>query len=443
MKHRPISPHACARVLLAADKLLAGRFTKQQEQVAEQFAKPHMADGFSSALSVWADSLLPKSAKSGWLNARFFIWVTILGFLLMGLLSQALGSGQSVNVILNPFMALLVWQALVLSFWTFSLFLPQSGNQFAKFLRPLFTKWDRHWAKPQQVDNWPRWLSWTLHTKSQLWQLQGQILLNVAFISFTFGLLIGMAIRGLAQNYAFHWESTFFHDPVQIQAFLDGLFWPVQQLSPIAVPRLGPINEPMPGRDWFLLYAWASVFYLLLPRLIWLASTLLKKARWIPEWPSESPFDELRRVWRQESPFHARIHPYSYNVSAERMANGGALLSHLFGSGSRLEWQTPLEWGADATTVELADEPTIILVKGLHTPEEEIHGQLLRQLNRNKRKNRPALWVDVADLSPNQRSERLVAWDQMAKAYGLASFGVDLAAGECLDPDRLFAWGHP
>lgn len=402
----------------------------------------------------------PPSRHSGWLMAA------LLG-LLAGLVVDAIGSAQRINLLAPPLGAVLVWNlavyaglllmvftrpraprglAALLMRWTADR--PGGGNSAAR--RPPLQAFTAAWA----------------NLAAPLARARVASLLHLAAAALGLGLVAGLYVRGLVLDYRAGWESTFL-DATAVHALLGFLLAPAVAVSGLPLPdvaavqslRLGPqAAATAPAAAWIHLFATLLMMGVVLPRLGlagWAAWRAQRNARALPL-PLGEPY--YQRLWRQGQGAAARVQWLAHGAAPSAQALRGVhdWLARALGPG--VQWAAG---DAAAAVVGYGDEDgasplpppqgttlRLALVDLASTPEDDSHGRWLRALGAGAPGMPLLLLADEHSFrrrfaaNPARLVERRAAWQKLAAAHGVAWVGVDLSQPDLANADAVLeaAW---
>ncbi len=368
----------------------------------------------------------------------------------LGLGSNYLGASGRVNLLLNPFIALLGWNAAVYLWLAF--FANRRLKRAPAGLRDNLAFWLRHkldrfsLGAPTASPGQSRTLAKARLRFLKLWftecggisRARVAATLHALAAIFAAGVIAGMYWRGLAQSFVFEWESTFIRDEPTLRSLLHVLFAPVLYLAkplfPNGLPAVG--GE---GPAWIHLFALATLGYIALPRAI-LAWAAWRRARAL----ARSIRLDLNHAYyiklidalkadRRE----LFLYSYSYTLSPEQRDRLGQAIRRIWGDRLQLSTRESVTWGETAIDPPARhDMETIWLFcfNGAQTPEDEVHGALVQRLLESARAKSAAFLaaVDHGRLDPERRERRRGPWAAVFAKAGLDRFA-------WLDLDRPIA----
>jgi hypothetical protein len=196
-------------------------------------------------------------------------WLALLGGALAGIFSNYLGATPYLNLLHLPLWSLLLAQ--LLGYLLLAL-LAWRGSTAA--MRPLLAAWHGLWL-PRRRRSGPRAAAALTHWLVQSAPLQAArvgLLWHLALLGLNLGLIAGLYLRGLGQEYLAGWQSTWL-DAAQVQALVDRLLAPAAWITGLAVPDVAPLRHAAgalpgaPAATWLHLLA-ATVALVAVPRAL-------------------------------------------------------------------------------------------------------------------------------------------------------------------------------
>ncbi len=417
---------------------------------------------------------LPPELRQLWQHApgiaRWAPVALLLGALAFGFASHRIADPHRVNLLSLPLMGIVLWN-LAVYLWvlvTGVKALVQRKRSPVPLLEPTSSGTDAapaashvpplHWwqklgARRLLRGSGMRKVGLTFernwwHISQRLRHAQWLLWLHLAAALMAVGALASLWLTGLTNAYQVGWESTFLSAP-QVQAWLNWLFWPVQQLGWVAPWQLTEVqalqgwvtnytpnvnvnqmHNPSVGERWVLAYTWLLAVVVVVPRLL-LALWQAVQAWWRAQHlalPLQQPyFQQLQRDFGGLAT-RLRVQPYSFDVTPERQQALERFASTQYGAGAQLQLLPTVAYGADLPA-NLADSTgqaqTVLLINLAATPEAEIHGAALEQL-RNHAGTHASVWLWTHDFAarntgaPRRVQEREQLWQDQIRATGLS-----------------------
>jgi hypothetical protein len=311
-----------------------------------------------------------------------------------GVLADAAGPGQRIDLLSPPWLALLGWNLAVYAFLVARAVMPSTG------IDPL-----------RRLDG-----------------LRLATLLHAGAAALALGLCIGLYARGLVLDYRAGWQSTFL-EPAQVHALLSAVLAPATLATGIAMPAadvVAALRVPAGGAAqgaaaaWIHLFAATLALVVVVPRVL-LAFACGWRARALSAavpLDLESPYfrDLIRRVRGDATPI-GRVCVLPHALPAPDAAR----LASAIGAGQTPVIAAAIAFGDEASaTLPACDGALQLLVSLAATPEVEHHGVLLERL----RAASPTVLVDESGYAarfqhdPSRIEERRAAWRSFAAGHG-------------------------
>ncbi len=394
------------------------------------------------------DAALADAPESrGW-RAGWLLLAALLG-LAAGLLVDAVGSSQHINLLAPPVWGVIAWNLFVYA----ALLLPVRGPAG---LRAGLARWlgerglpGMNGPKGAQAAGGAPLAAWRLlwaQAALPLAAWRAAALFHVAALALALGLAGGLYLRGMVLDYRVGWQSTFL-SAAQVQATLATLLAPASALTGIQVPgeatlqaqRLGPGTAPTASAaPWIHLYAAMLALAVVLPRsglVLWALARASRLSRRLPL-PADSVY--LQRLLHELRGDAARVQlwPHGAAPTPDALAALRGVLRAALGDGLELSAAPAVPYGEeDAAPPAPAPRCTLglLLADLSSTPEEDTHGRWLKAL-RVAAPGLPLLLVlDEAAFAarfatlPARVAERRKAWQGFADAAQLPLWGLNLA----------------
>ena len=387
-------------------------------------------------------------------------WAVALAFV-AGLLTNALGPSQRINVLAVPLAGLIAWNLCVLALTLVRAALPLDlGAGAPRFVgrlealaRRLIDRLPRRGSSEEEEEllrqAMGRYLADWLPASAPLAAARGRRLLHASSLAMIFGVVTGMYARGVLFQYHATWESTFLGAGA-IDLFLGTVLAPASAILGIDVPSAPAIESPRYGDagPWIHLWAMTAALFVGLPRLLLAAVSGLRCARLSRRLELAVPEVYPRRLLASAGASERLLEvlPFSYRPRGAAVESLKRLLYDLFGPRSQIRWRPTLGYGVEPSAVEPGAGRLQIVLFGLaQTPEVEVHGELLRR-QRDELADGQALLAMVDASSYRQRlersdraderlAERRRAWDRVVRDAGLEIVHLDLS--EAADDEIL------
>jgi hypothetical protein len=196
-------------------------------------------------------------------------WLALLGGALAGIFTNYLGATPYLNLLHLP-----LWSLLLAQLLGYLLMALLAWRGSTAVMRPLLATWHGLWL-PRRRRSGPRAAAALTHWLVQSAPLQAArvgLLWHLALLGLNLGLIAGLYLRGLGQEYLAGWQSTWL-DAAQVQALVDRLLAPAAWITGLAVPDVAPLRHAAgalpgaPAATWLHLLA-ATVALVALPRAL-------------------------------------------------------------------------------------------------------------------------------------------------------------------------------
>jgi len=347
----------------------------------------------------------------------------ILASFLMGLGSNYFGSNSRVNILMNPLMILLCWNFSVYFVLLFKgtvlrKFTLPPGNtvlQLTNLVRNIKDKFNLLFPKKEKKTALLRnarvyFIKLWLQQANALSAARLTLILHSMVIALTCGVVAGLYLRGLFQEYQFAWFSTF--DKSIVIGLGKIIFAPVLFLLQKDMPK-----ENM-GALWIHLFAASAVLYILIPRFFLLVQTKFKINKL-----SDSTDPDLTlpyyNKWRSE-PVIFNLYSYSYSLDDKKLLLLNEALERVYGYQDKLAAKK-IRWGKDLPKSLNQKNIPIFCFNAAQTPENEIHGEFLNQILQIL--NSCIIIVDYSRLTEQQYDSRFLLWKNLLEDFvGLNRF---------------------
>jgi hypothetical protein len=445
-------------------------WTDADRRWADRVAQEAVSDGTPapSFIAVRArhamQRLLAREPAAGrWLGRRRRdgVWLVLVAVVAagLGLLGDAIGNEQRINLLAPPYWGVLLWNlvvyALLLAAPVLALLRRSSAapGPLRRAMQALLG-WGRHAPSGRRGPS-----AGPLAAFATLWagrsarvaSLRAQTLLHVGAAALALGLVAGLYLRGLVLDYRVGWESTFL-SAATVRDLLTTLLSPAATLAGIALPdaagfaalqtQPGGAGTGAPAAMWIHLLALTLLAVVVVPRLLLALGT----AAWAGQHRRrfgidlDAPyFQRLARLQRG-SAAEIEVLPYAHAPSPQATLGLQALLAEAFGPRAVIRVAPTAAFGAADDAAPLpALAPSIthalILCELGATPEAESHGRFAARLA--ERLPGGAVLAFVVDEAPFRRrfaglderlEQRRAAWSRFAEAMEAVPAFVDLEA---------------
>jgi hypothetical protein len=397
-------------------------------------------------------------------RASWWVGASLLG-LLAGLLADAIGSGQRINLLAPPLWGVVAWNGVVyllLLGAALRVLMARRGALPGLVARSLQRVFDlsgtRRLADRSAVSQ--TFASAWLRLSTPLSAARASALMHTAAAALGAGLVAGMYLRGLVLDYRAGWESTFL-DATQVHAALSVLLAPALAVSGLALPDAAALQAlrfvadapgaGAPAAAWIHLCALTLALFVVLPRALlalwsaWRASAL---ARRFPLPLDDAYFQRLLRH-RQGGTVRVQVLPYAQAPGPQAEQGLRAAFGRLCGDAAQVHVAPLVAFGAEDDVAAAARIPpgtTVVaaLFDLTATPEAENQGRFVQGLSlaaaAGGRSAAVLVLVDEAafvarfgPVSP-RRAQRREAWQGLARNLGTTPVFLNLA-----EPDLVAA----
>jgi hypothetical protein len=477
-----------------------GRLLTLDERRRATTAARHASPGAPEALLEHRarrllDALAPQAAWIGPVLAstRFpmaAVWIIPAAAVAAGLMTDALGPERRINILSIPLLGLIAWNiavyAVMTALWIAHAASPgREAGRDPKSERRLPGVWTR------LVSTWAEWrarhplgsrgrtstqiatvtatyLSHWRRIAGPLFATRVRLLLHLGAALLAVGVLAGAYGRGIAFEYQATWESTFL-GPRAVRRLLAILLAPASVVlgDPIPDPTaIAALRAPAAGdaAPWVHRYAVTTLLLVVVPRLLLATAALRRSRRLSAHLPVDlhAPYF-LRLTASERALARIDVQPYGLRLQARREATVERMLHELAGDAAEVRILPLVTYGTDPdealgpddAPARGADSPEswrALVFSLAQTPEEEVHGAILRRLvgwvgHGERGRRRGLALVDGSTYrarlsgtgADRQRlGDRRRAWDQVAHGAGVELVHLNLE-GDGTGADALAA----
>ena len=466
----------------AAEALLTREDRQQATQAASAESSPGAEAGRSGRLDAADEAFLVQRAQFAFarLETRFpqirqadkaarwpewVDWLLPAAALVLGVVTNELGSSNRLNIIAFPLAGMIVWNLLVYILLTAGAVraavqrrdVARAPGGLVRLVQRVLDPGGRDQRSPIGRALGRFSADW-VQFAGRLQQGRARRALHLTAAALAAGVLIGMYGRALSIEYRAGWESTFIGAGT-LRDWLGLLLTPATSLTGIALPDAAGLEalrwsagQGENAGPWIHLYAATASLFIIGPRLVLAAAAAARVAHWRRHMPAPGAEDfYVRRLVRSARGSGAtiRIVPYSYRAGAAAQRRLQASLVRALGEGTQTIFDPPIpyggedEWlGAERVGPEL--DYLILLFNLSATPEAENHGALTAGIQRWLAEERSgARLAALLDETPYRQRlgsqadsrERLrtrgAEWERVLAAQHLHPLAVDLD-----DPDE-------
>lgn len=379
-----------------------------------------------------------------------------------GLLMDAIGSSQRINLLAPPVWGVIAWNLLVVLGAVLGAVLP-----LHRVLR--WPQAPRRWLAARLAGSGvatqgkdggegaalrafqPQWLQ----AAAPLTAARAALVLHVGALALALGLIGSLYVRGMVLDYRAGWQSTFL-EPAQVQSVLGTLLAPASRLTGISVPDVPALAAMRTGPDtpasataapWIHLYAAMLALCVLLPRgllALWAALRAAWLARRLPLPVGALYFQRLLHELRGDAG-HVHLRSHGAAPSAAVLAGTKALLAAVLGDAVQLSTAPVVSYGQEDSVPPAPAGSTLqlLLADLAATPEDDTHGRWLQSARTASPGVPVLLLLDEAAFAarfaslPARLAERRAAWQRWADAQHTRLLLADLS--QPLQPAALAA----
>lgn len=312
-----------------------------------------------------------------------------------GLAGDAIGPGQTINILAPPLLVLMAWNLVVYIGLTLRALDRSPRPPFGGPLRALIgrlaglpggTSRRDHPALARFAMDWGQ-------AASPLAVSRVAQALHLGAATLAAGALTSMYLRGLALEYRAGWDSTFLAADA-VHAILAMLLGPASALTGIALPdeaTLATLRLSSGGGEnaarWIHLHAVTVGLVVIVPRLLLAAWTGWRAHRLSRRLPLPADDAYLQRLLRahRDAPTLVQVLPFNYRLPLAQEPGLHAVVDRAFGPKLALRLAEPVADGLDelppmAGAAEALPEVVVALFAMSATPERETHGRFVESL---------------------------------------------------------------
>ena len=369
-------------------------------------------------------------------------WLLPLAALLVGSMAERFSDPHRVDLLSLPLLGIIAWNLLVYLLAAAWALLPARRAGLRRGLANRMALGSGH--VPRRL---PHALASGILQFTVDWS-RLSVRLNMARIArilhwsaaaFAVGAVLSLYARGIVENYAAGWESTFLNAS-QVHRLLLLVFTPAERLFGLEGFTLGEVqalqdwgnSQQGNGARWVHLYAASLLLYVVLPRLVLGCLAAVRAVLLRQRFPLDldQPYFHQLSVAAGGAPGLLRVLPYSLTVDEARSKALDVVAQEMLGDQARVRLLPPAAYGSEAPPLEAGDGVTNAVLFGIAaTPEQENHGAFLAALGRGKRLvallDQSAL---AARTDAGRLSERIELWREFCLLHGAEPRVVDLLA---------------
>lgn len=318
----------------------------------------------------------------------------------IGFLTNELGPEKRINILSFPLLGILLWSLLVYLREIFLFFRSRDKifhdgmiDWLVSFLQPNAKDdaADSHTALTPARDNFLR--RWRKMNAPVVGARLKSLLHTIALI-LAASAILGMYVKGLANEYSAVWESTFFQNSEQLRPFLQTILGPAAAITGDEIPSAAEIeaihwreSDEVGGENaarWIHWYAITIGLFVLLPRAVFATIWRLRAARMVRTLPFRETdpryFDRIISI-SSGAALDIALVPYTINPDETTKRGITKRLEDEFKRPLDLAWTETVAFGEEenAPAPEAAGE-IIPIFNFAATPERETHLALYQTL---------------------------------------------------------------
>jgi hypothetical protein len=400
------------------------------------------------------------------LHWRNWVGVAIVvAAFLAGMAFNRIGSGQRINLLAPPVLALLAWNVAVYALLLVAPLVRAgkahevAGGGVRRMVARLAggavrLPRDRTGPLGEAVAGFAS--DWTRFS-APLYAARTARILHFAAAAFATGVIAGLYLRGLAVEYRATWESTFL-EPSTVHALLSFALWPGTLVTGIPVPSIDAITAIRSGSQpasenaasWLHLLAATVAVVVVVPRLVLgaLAWTVEHRRSSRVKLPLNEPY--FNRIVRgfKGGPVRLKVVPYSYHVPPASLTGLQSVVARTFGGSAAMVCASPVNYGEEDSLPPSAlpdgGGPAIALFNLAATPEHEAHGRLLDAMRKAAAGHPVVVLIDEAAFrarnpgDARRLEERRAAWRDILADRDVSPVFADLTAPDLAAVEKDF-----
>ena len=357
-----------------------------------------------------------------------FALLLVISFL-SGLASNYLSPDGRVNLLLNPLVLLFLWNLLL---YVCLLFSPMVFKKFNSggFISPLLKRISSYLvrkalplmpgAERQKafVSAVLSYQNYCFAANKRSYIIKGRMALGLAGIALAAGVVSGLYLRGLLVDYSFYIETTFTSASQLLESLVSVIFSPVAFAFHVELPAIYGGR----GQEWINFLALATLFYVVIPRSIILVLNWFSLLKRRGEWELDLTAGYYRQILAPVFYREVSTALITYDCALDEVDERNILaeFEQEFHGRLSLKRRGSLQWGETFDGQEPEEEGVILLVfNGLETPEEEIHGAVIKSL-RGEDNIEIYAALKYHYIAGEELKRRQRQWSEMFKDHGIA-----------------------
>ncbi|MTW09433.1 DUF2868 domain-containing protein [Pseudoduganella eburnea] len=374
-------------------------------------------------------------------------WLLPLAALLVGSMAEHFSNAHRVDLLSRPLLGIIAWNLLVYLLIVVWAVLPARRAGLRRGLANRMGLGGGHVPRRlphalsagvlQFMVDWAR-------LSARLNMARIARILHWSAAAFAIGAVLSLYSRGIVEQYAAGWESTFLNAG-QVHQLLSLVFMPAELVFGLQGFSLAEVRSlqdwsaahPGNGARWVHLYAASLLLYVILPRIVLGLVAALRAMFLRQRFPldMDQPYFHQLSVAAGGEPGLLRVLPYSLTVDEARSKGLDVVAQDMLGEQARVRLLPQVAYGSEAPPLEAGEGVTNAVLFGIAaTPEQENHGVFLAALGRGKRlvalldQSAMAARTDASRLR-----ERIELWREFCILHGAEPRVVDLLAPETVD----------
>jgi hypothetical protein len=316
------------------------------------------------------------------LNRPLFI---VLALITGGMLNL-LGDQHRIQLLMNPFIFLWLWNFTLFGVLFFFMLFKKKGQSGSPgfFVHALDGMSQWRWI-PKRIKMQIRFLiEWGKTSPDVLKRFVEQDF-HLGALCMLGGAIAGLYLRGFLVNYTFTWESTSLKSPDELQSVLNLFFAPASWVLRAPVPVLPAQGLAMRGDLWIHIFALTSLLYVGIPRTFLIVfSSLHSGSDCVVSLSSAYFHQAVRGIRTVFLSFSFQLELPQMNLLKAELGINNDVMQEMVLWGDALRDKMVSE--GIFSEEQLADQNGINLrlfamFLSIQTPEEEIHGAALSGLS--------------------------------------------------------------
>ncbi len=336
---------------------------------------------------------------------RWWKWVQVgvpVGALLVGWLTNELGTERIVNILAFPLLGLILWNIFICTWMFLAVLRPRPLR-----VRPwpeqrmragLEQHLGRKFPDPQAQEiisrSALRFLRrWRARTAGQM-QAQVRVLLHGGALLLALGLVASMYAQGLRREYQAGWESTFLQ-PAGLHRLLGTVLGPASALSGISLPPPAVLAQmqlhpgaasastvPQSAAPFIHLWAITAGLFIGLPRLLLIILARRESSRLRPDWSPD--LAAYRTALGEAAAGQVKVVdvlPVYVTLEAASAEAIRRCILQRWGGKTRVHFLRSMELGEETeylTTWQPAPHGTVLTFSFASTPEQDVQGEVVQ-----------------------------------------------------------------